>query len=615
MKCIPWAFALAVFWEGTTMAQVQTSMALRIVQVDALARVFPDREPVPMQRGEPVAVPRGGSAAFQFVLSSAKAGSAKLSVQALRTEEGHALAGTVTIYEAVPVTVEANTRQAGTAVGKPAEERHRPFQIREAPFDVAEALAATDTVRLQPKVHSAILCDVQVAPTASPGRYRGALEVACGGQTFTSPLELEVYPVQLPKDSLFSSSHWFSELPQELTGAKPPKAWSEEHWALIARLAKQLHAMGDTAVHTVLLAGPDPMIRTTRKRDGSHAFDFARFDRWVKTFLGAGYTTIDGASLAGGHWVMPPDVHATDEATGDPLRLFRPWYGQKELRPMRKQYGWPKSRDEFVKSKTYRRSVLECGEFFAQFFAQLHAHLKENNWVSVYRQGLIDEPRTVQDYAYLSELCRKHMPGVKIADAIHGYGVDDYEAFSPHVDLWIMEMAILRQPKSQRIIAERRKQGLRTGVYILGKATPWPNRLLDRSLVDNRAQPWLMQLYGADYYIHWAANRYRGVTDPYTHSIGPTGPLSGGRTSTDKGHPPGNNWLLYPGPNGLRPSLRVIAFRDGALDYALLSMLAKRDQAAADATVRTVVRSATDHETAPAAYHQARRALLDALAK
>jgi len=615
MKRIPWILALVVSWESITMAQVQADMALRVVQVDALESVFPDREPTPMRRGEPVAVPRGGSAAFLFVLSSTEAGTAKLSVKALRTEEGRTLAGAVTIYEAVPVTVEANTRQAGTAVGERAEERHRPRQIREAPFKVAEALAATDTVRLQPKVHSAVLCDVQAAPTAQPGRYRGTLEVAWGTQTFSRPLELEVFPVQLPDDSLFGSSHWFSELPQELTGAKAPKPWSEEHWALIERFAKQLHAMGDTAVHTVLLAGPDPMIRTTRQHDGSYTFDFTRFDRWVKTFLAAGYTTIDGASLAGGHWVMPPDVHATDEATGTPLRLFRPWHGQKELRPMRKKYGWPKSRDEFVKSKIYRRSVTECGQFFTQFFIQLYAHLKANNWVSVYRQGLIDEPRTVQDYAYLSGLCRKHMPGVKTADAIHAYGVDDYEAFSPHVDLWIMEMAILRQPKSRKIIAERRKLGLRTGVYILGKATPWPNRLLDRPLIDNRAQPWLMQLYGADYYIHWAANRYRGVTDPYTHSIGPTGPLSGGKTSTDKGHPPGNNWLFYPGPNGLRPSLRVIAFRDGALDYALLTMLAEKGKAAADAIVGSIVRSATDCETSPPVYHRARRAILDALTR
>ena len=255
----------------------------------------------------------------------------------------------------------------------------------------------------------------------------------------------------------------------------------------------------------------------------------------------------------------------------------------------------------------------ECGQFLAQFFDQLYVHLRQNNWEGAYRQGLLDEPRTVEDYAYLSNLCRKHMPGIRIADAIHGYGVEDYEAFSPYVDVWIMEMAILRQAKSQQIVAERRRQGLRTGIYVLGKVSPWPNRLLDRPLTDNRTQPWLMHLYQADHYIHWAANRYRGVEDPYRHSIGPTGPLSGGRTFTDRGHPPGNNWLLYPGPSGLRPSMRVLAFRDGVVDYTLLSMLAAKDRSAAEAIVRTVVRSATDYETESSVYHRARRALLDAL--
>ena len=597
------------------MAQAQTDASLRIIQVDALERVFPDREPAPMERGEPVAIPRGGSAAFLFVLSATETGSAKLKARPLRAEDGRELEGTVAVYEVLPVTVEANTRQAGTAVGEPAEERHRPNLVRVAPFEVAETLAGTDTVRVESGTYSAVLCDVRAARTAQPGRYSGVLEVEWEGQILSSPLELEVYPTRMPETSLFASSHWFSELPRELTGADPPQPWSEEHWALVERFAKQLHAVGDTAVHTALLAGPDPMVRALRKRTGRYAFDFSRFDRWVRTFLAAGYTTVDGASVAGGHWVSPPDVHAIDEETGTSVRPFRPWYGLRELATLRKQYEWPKYRDEFAKSEAYRRSVEECGQFLAQFFEQLYAHLEENGWVSVYRQGLLDEPRTVQDYKYLSDLCRKHMPGVKIADAIHGYGVEDYEAFSPLVDLWIMEMAIIRQSKSQQIIGERRKQGLRTGLYVLGKATPWPNRLLDRPLSDNRTQPWLMHLYGADHYIHWAANRYRGVRDPYKHSIGPTGPLSGGRTSTDRGHPPGNNWLFYPGQNGLRPSLRVIAFRAGVLDYTLLTMLAQKDAAAAEAIVKTVVRGATDYETAPSAYHRARRALLEALSR
>jgi len=597
------------------MVQEQSDATLRVIPVDALERVFPDRAPNPMQYTEPLAVPLGGSAAFQFAVSSPRPGTAKLRTQGLRTAEGRALDGTVTIYDVLPVTVEANTRQAGTKVGEPAEERHQPFLVRQAPFQAAEVLAEADTIRLQPGVYAAVVCNVEVSRTAQPGQYTGALVVEWEGQSLTAPLAVDVYPTVVPETPGPAASHWFSASPEDLVGGEAPEPWSEEHWALIERIAAQLHAQGDTAVHTSLIDGIDPMIRTIRKPDGSYGFDFARFDRWMKTFLGAGYTTIDGASIAGGHWIFPPDVYALDEATGDTVRVFRRGQGLEELKTLRKQYEWPEYRDKFVETAKYRQSVEAYGAFLAQFFDKLYAHLQENGWVGAYRQGLLDEPRTVRDYAYLSDLCRKHMPGVRIADAIHGWGVTDYEAFSPYVDLWIMEMAILRQAKSRQIIAERRKLGLGTGIYVLGKVSSWPNRLLDRPLTDNRTQPWLMYLYQADYYIHWAANRYRGVADPYAHSIGPTGPLPKGKTFTDAGHPPGNNWLLYPGPEGLRASMRVLAFRDGCVDYSLLKMLAGRDKTAADAIAQTIARSATDYETDPGAYHRARRALLEALEK
>ncbi|HJN15701.1 MAG TPA: hypothetical protein QGH10_09435, partial [Armatimonadota bacterium] len=449
-------------WDGVAMAQEQPDASLSVVLVDALERVFPDRAPTPAQYAEPMAVPLGGGAAFQFAISSPGAGTVKLNTQAFRTEAGDALDATVTIYEVLPVTVEANTRQAGTQVGEPAEERHQPFQVRQAPFEAAEVLAETESIRVQPGIHAVALCSVEVAHTAQPGRYSGALIAAGEGQTVTTPLELDVHSTVVPETLPLGSSHWFSASPEDLVGATAPEPWSEEHWALIERIAGQLHALGDTAVHTRLIDGPDPMIQTIRKPDGSLGFDFARFDRWVRTFLGAGYTTIDGASIAGGHWISPPDIYVIEEGADAASMLFLRGQGLEELGKLRKEYEWPEYRDKFVESPGYRQSVETYGEFLAQFFDALYAHLQENDWVDAYRQGLVDEPRTIRDYAYLSDLCRQHMPDVKIADAIHGWGVEDYEGFSPHVDLWIMEMAILRQTKSQQIVAERRKEGLQT---------------------------------------------------------------------------------------------------------------------------------------------------------
>ena len=96
---------------------------------------------------------------------------------------------------------------------------------------------------------------------------------------------------------------------------------------------------------------------------------------------------------------------------------------------------------------------------------------------------------------------------------------------------------------------------------------PFPNRHLDERLSDSRLYPWLAHLLDADGYLYWGANILRGA-DPYATSVGP---LPNG--SQDPGHPPGDNWTFYPGPDGLRPSMRMVAFREGLEDHSLVSGL------------------------------------------
>ena len=136
---------------------------------------------------------------------------------------------------------------------------------------------------------------------------------------------------------------------------------------------------------------------------------------------------------------------------------------------------------------------------------------------------------------------------------------------------------------------------------------PYPNRHLDERLADSRLYPWLAYLLQAEGYLYWGANVYRGA-DPYTGSIGP---LPNG--SQDPGHPPGDNWFFYPGPDGLRASMRMVAFRDGIHDHVLLAMLADRDRQAADEIMQSIARTVKDYEKEPPAYHRARQALLLAL--
>ena len=156
-------------------------------------------------------------------------------------------------------------------------------------------------------------------------------------------------------------------------------------------------------------------------------------------------------------------------------------------------------------------------------------------------------------------------------------------------------------------VDNRKRQGKPTWFYNFCKPyPPHPNRWFDLPLTNSRLYPLLAYKYNAGGYLFWAANLYRGA-DPYKGSIGPVG------YGATYGHPPGDNWLFYPGPDGLRGSMRMLVFRDGLLDHALLMKLAEKDRDKADEIVNRIVRSLTDYETNPLAFHKARKDLLEAL--
>ena len=72
---------------------------------------------------------------------------------------------------------------------------------------------------------------------------------------------------------------------------------------------------------------------------------------------------------------------------------------------------------------------------------------------------------------------------------------------------------------------------------------------------------------------------------------------------------------IYRSLDGLRPSIRIVSFREGLIDYALLTMLAEQDPELVDELVTKIAPSITQFERDPVKYHQARTTILEALDK
>lgn len=561
---------------GSTQAQpALSSAAPQLQRVDTLERVFPDRWPAASGTAPSLHAPRGSLVSFPFVVRSTADTTCELSVAPPRDANGQQLAARISTYHVLPVPVEANNnggcKTSPTAI--PPKAWLEQF-VRKAPFEVCEVLIEGGRVELKAGRTHAVLVQADIPPNATPGIYSGKLTCRTTSGTVSADFAVRVHRTVLPAPLPLHATHWLFAQPRNLTNGEPPAWWSERHWELLANSGKQLRRYGQDTILTPLIDHEIPLIQTIRERDGTYTFDFSRFDRWVTLFLGLGFRRI-----AGHHIAMLPEkwiydgVFVDDRKTGKRERLV-------------------------ARGNSNPKWVA----FIPLFYQALHEHLAGKGWVELYLQHQLDEPKDERLYRLLAEIARLYLPGVRTIDAINSRP----KHFSPWVDTQVFSLGIMA--KEQLLAKERAAAGTRSWLYhCCSPYPPHPNRHLDERLTDSRLYPWLAYLLNADGYLYWGANVYRGA-DPYKTSIGP---LPNG--SQDPGHPPGDNWMFYPGPDGLRASMRMVAFLDGMEDHALLTKLANTDRTAADAIMARIARSIRDYETTPPAYHSARQLILETL--
>jgi hypothetical protein len=558
-------------------APLSAASSLNIYRYEALERVFKDDFQEPQQKDTVISVPRGGTVSHLFGLwSENDSGTVPLNLKPIQ-----GFKGTIKTYELSMVPVEANNNGGSkTQVGVRPPENWMKELLREAPFQVAEVLKETSSLTITKETNRfAVLVEVSIPTDCAPGVYKGQLWSEDGHTGASASFSFRVHDTVLPERYALEVTNWFWPQPENVSYGNTPDWWSEEHWRLIKNSARVMRDYGQRQILTPTLNGRQALIQTIRQKDGSYTFDFRRFDRWAALFLGLGYDTLEGQHVGGGHSIaMPPmrswgGVWVRDEATGKTEKLFAK----------------AKSADPWI-------------AFLPTFYQALHAHLMEKGWLGHYVQCQLDEPRDPAEYKRLADTARAHLPGIKTKDAINSQP----RKFSPLVDIHVFNLITLN---SCADLAEaRRAQGQSNWLYhCCSPYPPYPNRHLDERLTNSRLYPWLAYMLKADGYLYWGANIYRGA-DPYKTSIGPVP-----NGSQSPGHPPGDNWLFYPTKDGLVPSMRMVAFRDGLIDHTLLTMLAQKDKAKTDALMQQIARSITDYAKTPDAYHAARRALLEAL--
>ncbi|MBI5771360.1 MAG: DUF4091 domain-containing protein [Verrucomicrobia bacterium] len=410
--------------------------------------------------------------------------------------------------------------------------------------------------------------DLFVPADAKPGKYRGACRVVGEGRVATTiAVELIVWDFELPRTPTFQTAlgspadsmrrHYAA---RGKAGNEPePKDWG----AVAAQVADELSR------HLVNATPPAVALKPQQQANGTYRFTTEQVDA-LRKFV--------------------DDYHVNALQTPHPGSVIKDPEAERE-----KLHAWLRS------------------------FDQMAAELKRPD--VIFFTYLKDEPNTEEDYHYVQQWGRavrdaksavKVMvveqpwtePGRRGADRAWG---DLYGA----VDIWC-PLFSLHRPEDA---VKRQALGETIWTYTAlcqGAPTPWWH--IDHPLLNYRVPAWMAWRDQMKGLLYWGGMAYWAkVEDPWQqapHFVG-KGVFQQGQTGIVY-H--GEGSLVYParavGYDGIAPSIRLKALRDGIEDYEYLALLERAGRRAeAEKIVRPLTESFFKWEKDAAAYAGARAKL------
>jgi hypothetical protein len=405
---------------------------------------------------------------------------------------------------------------------------------------------------------------VAVPRDARPGDYSGSLRVELKSpagvvDTIDIPMTVTVWPFAIPAKSSLRHTEWF--FPNILADYYRIEHWSEPHWAWLAKVAAN---MAKHRQDTILLP-LELLIQVSRNRFGRLAFDFTRFDRYVRLFLKAGLSWLEG-----GHLIS---------RTGD-------WNSS---------FGWnrfPVTGADGRTMDTGRAAMSD--EAFTPFveglLRALYAHLKKRGWLACYVQHIGDEPVETnwQSWRAFQGQVASWMSGVRTIDAAM------CNELAGKMDIRVPQIHHVGGPHPRHPDEE-------LWCYVCLAPQGWrPNRFIDYTSLKNRIIFWICWSLRLKGFLHWGYNYWKpwaGLTADV-----PVNPWFDGTAGSIYAQdrlplPAGDPHIVYPGRDSICDSLRWEVVRKGMEDFELLTLLerasqgcrgAPRDRAAAQRLVRRI---------------------------
>ncbi|MDO5308578.1 MAG: DUF4091 domain-containing protein [Planctomycetia bacterium] len=389
---------------------------------------------------------------------------------------------------------------------------------RKAPCDMPDPILEEPTFDLEANTAKALWLTVRVPKGAQPGRYDGTLTVKNDQVEQTIPVQLDVFPFELPDARHLYMTNWWS--PGNIADRHHVDFLSDAYWDV---LEKYIANMAEHRQNVLLLPCriyPGGFVSATIEEDGSWSFDFSNLEKLLD--LAKKYGVDDRLELThiGGinrqeHIVNFSVAQVYDKKSGESRNV-----------------GIDQWLEPYLKAVC---DLLRARGVFDR--AMIH---------------VADEPYIPDIEAWREASQRVHdiEPELKRIDAIETIN------FTDRLEVWVPKLSHFDRWRSA--FEARRAQG-EFWYYICCHpfGETYPNRFMDLPAARVRTLHWLNYSEDLIGYLHWGYNYWRG--DAF------------GAPTTDYG--PGDTHVVYNGKDGPLDSIRWEVERESVEDYEYLKLL------------------------------------------
>ena len=476
----------------------------------------------PLERQYPDIVPNTKTELIQRIIPSGGFGIIGLSVQIkskskfLLKFQTYSENFTIEKFTLEKVYVEANNNGCAST-GDGVDSSKLEFFDRLAPYWTYEPMVKKSKINInEDDINYPVILILKPKFDIEPGTYNVKVKFFSEDGKFMIdkdlPIELSNININLKNAPDFSL--WTSFDLNDLGQKEDDISYlSDEHFDLIENLSITLSEYGVNSFKV-----PTELIHLEKNQMQNEnlntiEYDFKNFNKVIDIFLENGFRYIEGS----------------------------------ELFNFNKQYSYTKNSDMH-----YIRLIKE-----------LEKNLINKGYIKKYYQYLVDEPssKNLSKYNLIKELLNRTAPNIKVGITLNNDFIID---FLDNSDLGIIFYTYFDRPSwKEEIRGNKKKKWIYSSCV---PELPTINIHLDSPLYMSNLIGWLVSHYEVDGFLFWGGNHYRGV-NPYKSSIGP---IKYGENKT--GHPPGDNWLLYPKFGQLVPGIRLLMIFDNLLLDKLKSL-------------------------------------------